>query len=249
MGDIMRKLTLGILAAAGLALGLMQSASAADLGRPVYKAPPPMVVAAYNWSGFYVGVHAGYGWGEVGSSTFGGSSDIDGWLAGGQLGWNWQAAGSPWVFGVEVDSSWSNIEASATATAGGIVATAFSEIDYMGTARLRFGYAWDRVLWYVTGGLAWANNEIGASVAGFGVAAGASSSNTHMGWTIGTGLEWALADNWSAKLEYLYADLGAEPYFGGVGAGGFDADLQVHTVKLGLNYRFNWGKGPVMAKY
>lgn len=242
----MRRLTLGILAATGLALGLMQTASAADLGRPIYKAPPPMVVAAYNWSGFYVGVHAGYGWGDVNSSQLGGSSDIDGWLAGGQIGWNWQAAGSPWVFGVEVDSSWSNIEADATATAGGIVATAFNEIDYMGTARLRFGYAWDRVLWYVTGGLAWANNEIGASVAGPGFAVGTRSSNTHMGWTVGTGLEWALADNWSAKVEYLYADLDSERYFG---AGGFDADLQVHTVKLGLNYRFNWGKAPVMAKY
>ena len=117
---------LALFAAAGLAIGLAQSASAADLSRrPVYKAPAP-VVAAYNWSGFYAGVHAGYGWGDLGVSAAGlaGTGDIDGWFGGGQIGWNWQAAGSPWVFGVELDSSFANIERDAGATALGITATA-----------------------------------------------------------------------------------------------------------------------------
>lgn len=246
----MRRFALGILVAAGLALGLTQAASAADLGRPVYKAPPPAVVAAYNWSGFYIGIMGGWGFGDVNSTTFGGaSSEIDGGFVGGTIGWNWQAPGSPWVFGVEADSAWANIEADATVFGAGLVATAFSELDYFGTARLRVGYAWDRLLWYVTGGVAWANNEIGVSVAGPGFVAGTASSNTHVGWTIGGGLEWALADNWSAKIEYLYMDLADEPYFGGPAAGGFDADLEVHTIKVGLNYRFNWGKAPLVAKY
>jgi outer membrane immunogenic protein len=244
----MRRYTLAVVAAAGLALGAVQSASAADIARPVYKAAP--VIVAYNWTGFYAGIHGGYGWGDVNSNLLGfGSSNQDGWFGGLQLGYNWQAPGSPWVFGLEIDSAWGDIKRDATAGGPGIVANAFSKIDYFGTARGRIGYAFDRAMFYTTGGLAWANNEIGGSVAVPGFFAGASSSNTHVGWTLGAGLEWALANNWTAKIEYLYLDLGSENYFGGPGAGGFDADLQVHTLKLGLNYRFDWGKAPVMAKY
>ena len=116
---------------------------------------------------------------------------------------------------------------------------------------LRLGYAWDRVLWYVTGGLAWAHNEISfaAAAPGFGVVG--SSDNTHVGWTVGGGVEWAFADPWSVKLEYLFMDFGNESYFGGPGAvGGFDADAQIHTFKIGLNYRWGaYGKSPVVARY
>jgi outer membrane immunogenic protein len=243
----MRNFTFAAVAAAGLALGAVQTASAADIARPVYKAAP--MIAAYNWSGFYVGGNVGYAWGDVGSNL-GGSSDIDGWFAGGQIGWNWQAAGSPWVFGLELDSQWANIENNATVTAGNIVATAFSQLDYFGTARVRVGYAFDRAMLYATGGVAWAHNEIGVNVAAGGFAAGVVSDNTHVGWTVGGGVEWALVDNWSAKVEYLYLDLGSEQYFGGVGGAGFDADLRAHTVKVGLNYRFGgYGKSPLVAKY
>ena len=245
----MRRYTLALVAAAGLGLGLVQTASAADIARPVYKAQPAPMLVGYNWSGFYVGIHGGYGWGDINSGTLGGSSDIDGWFGGGQIGWNWQGAGSPWVFGVEVDSAFANIENDTTITSGGVVANAFSELDYFGTARLRLGYAFDRAMIYATGGLAWGHNEIGVSVAGPSFAAGATSSNTHVGYAVGGGVEWALAPNWSAKIEYLYLDLGSEQYFGGVGNGGFDADLQAHTVKVGLNYRFDWGKGPIAARY
>jgi outer membrane immunogenic protein len=251
MGDYMRRYTLAALTAAGLALGLVQTASAADIARPVYKAP--VIVPAYNWSGFYIGGNVGYGWGDVNSTAFGfGASDsIDGWFAGGQIGYNWQGIGSPWVFGIEVDSQWANIEKNVSAVAPGVVANAFSTLDYFGTARARVGYAWDRVMFYGTGGLAWGRNEIGFGVASGPFAAGISQSNTHIGWTVGAGVEWALVDNWTAKVEYLYVKLGNENYFGGVtGTGlGFDSDLDVHTVKVGLNYRFGYGKAPVVAKY
>ena len=245
----MRRYTLALVAAAGLGLGLVQTASAADIARPVYKAQPAPMIAGYNWSGFYVGVHGGYGWGDLNSATLGGSSDIDGWFGGGQIGWNWQGAGSPWVFGIEVDSAFAKIENDTTVAAGAVVANAFSEIDYFGTARARLGYAFDRTLIYATGGLAWANNEIGVSVAAPGFVAGATSSNMHVGYAVGGGVEWALSPNWSAKVEYLYLDLGSEDYFGGTGNGGFEADLQAHTVKVGLNYKFDWGKGPISARY
>ncbi len=212
-----------------------QFASAADLPARTY-APAPAMVAAYNWTGFYAGVNGGFGTGSV--DAFGDSLDVDGWFGGGQIGYNWQAPGSPWVLGLEVDSAFAGIDGSESATAGGLTATASSEINYFGTARVRAGYAVNSALIYATGGLAWANNEVTATLAGGGAAAGISDEQMHVGYAVGGGVEWAFAPQWSAKVEYLYLGLGSQTYFGNV-AGGFDADLDAHTVKVGLNYRFN----------
>ena len=97
---------------------------------------------------------------------------------------------------------------------------------------------------YGTGGLAWGSNEIGFGVAVRPWAAGVNASNTHLGWTVGGGVEWALLDNWTAKVEYLYVKLDNETYFANTAGNGlgFNADLDVHTVKVGLNYRFGYGK-------
>ena len=248
MGELMRNFTIAAVAAAGVALGAVQSASAADIARPVYKAAP--VVMAYNWSGFYIGGNVGYGWGNADFDNLTGLSwNQDGFFGGGQIGWNWQAPGSPWVWGIEVDSQWANMKDSATFVGGGATANVWSELTYFGTARGRVGYAWDRAMFYATGGVAWGTNEVGASVAAPGFFAAGSASSTHVGWTVGAGVEWALLDNWSAKVEYLYLDLGNESYLGGPAAGGFNVDLDAHTVKVGLNYRFGYSKSPVVAKY
>jgi outer membrane immunogenic protein len=248
-----------ILVAATAALASCGVAQAADMARPVYQAPAP-VVMAYNWSGFYVGGNIGYGWGDLNATAWGteASASLDGWFFGGQMGWNWQAAGTPWVWGFEVDSQWSNIGKDVTLTGpaiGNAVATAFTDLDYFGTARLRLGYAWDRAMTYVTGGIAWGSNSIGVNAAVNNLTGSVDSSNSHVGWTIGAGIEWALADNWSAKVEYLYIDLGNENYFPNTFNGqGFDANLDIHTVKVGLNYRFGYSKypvatAPVVSKY
>jgi outer membrane immunogenic protein len=246
-----------ILVAATAALASCGVAQAADIARPVYQAPP--VVVAYNWSGFYIGGNLGYGWGNQNGSALGleASEGIDGWFAGGQIGWNWQAPGSPWVWGFEVDSQFGNIGIDRLfATRGNNAIGVWSSLDYFGTARLRLGYAWDRVMFYGTGGLAWGTNEIGGSLLVNGTTFNnAGTSNSHVGWTLGAGFEWALIDNWTAKVEYLYLNLGNENYFPNTIAGlGFDADLDVHTVKVGLNYRFGHGKypvatAPVVSKY
>jgi outer membrane immunogenic protein len=237
----MRRNVLTLLAAFGLALGMAQSASAADLRQPVYKAAPAPVIAAYNWSGFYLGIHGGYAWASEDAALVGGGTatalDPDGFLAGAQLGWNWQAPGTPWVFGIEGDWSWTN--ADATGTVGGLAVT--SEHNWYATATARVGYAWDRTLWYVKGGAAWLDADycrLGTGCTG----------NTRTGWTVGTGFEWALADSWTAKIEYNYMDFGNETF--AVAPFATDLDTQVHAIKLGLNYRFPWGgKAPISARY
>jgi outer membrane immunogenic protein len=232
------------LAAAAL-IATVAAASAADMGRPVYKAPP-MAVAAYNWSGLYAGVHIGYGSTKANFSGLGGTSSPtgDGLLLGGQIGYNWQAAGSPWVYGIEADVSGVGADADTPPN----VNSAIFGPNAIGTVRGRVGYAADRALWYLTGGYAWADNELKLSGPAFGGTL--TSSKVHSGWTIGGGLEWAFADAWSAKIEYLYMNFAKENYFPGtLGTSGLGIDFDMHTVKLGVNYIFGAGKAPVVAKY
>lgn len=235
----MRKVTLSLLAAAGLALGA-QSASAADLGRPAYKAPAPAVVAAYNWSGFYLGGHVGGAWSseearDIANGVIG-STDPDGFIGGLQVGYNWQA--DRWVFGIEGDWSWSGADGS-TMLSG--PTTFSSDHNWYATLTGRVGYAWDNWLWYVKGGAAWSDMEY--RFGGFG-----TLSDTRVGWTVGTGVEWALAPQWSAKLEYNFLDFGKDTF--NFAAGPVDVDTHVHLVKAGINYRFGgFGKAPVVANY
>ena len=231
----MRLFGLGALAAITM---LVTPASAADIARPVYKSAPVVMMQAYNWSGFYIGVHGGYGWGDGNTNLFGvsDSSDISGWFGGGQIGWNWQAAGSPWVLGIEADLSGGDIGDSSNV----LGVTIESKLDLFGTVRGRLGYAWDRVMVYGTGGYAWGKNEISFSALGVTLA----DDRDHSGWVVGGGVEWALIDNWTAKIEYQYLMLDSETYFPSI-LGGFDADADIHTVRVGLNYRWGGGKGPV----
>lgn len=232
----MRKLTLSLLASSALALAA-HSASAADMARPVYKAPPPAVVAAYNWSGFYAGGHLGYGWGggDIGDSTGAlVTQNADGFLGGVQVGYNWQV--DRWVFGIEGDWSWSNGKADGVAY--GIPFETRNNWYAMATGRL--GYAWDTTLWYVKGGAAWVDSEL--NVPGFG-----STSGNRTGWTIGTGFEWAFAPQWSTKIEYNYLDFGNKTYANTLGV--YNVDSHAHLLKVGLNYHFGMGKAPVVANY
>lgn len=181
-----------------------------------YPARPMSQVSAFNWTGFYAGGYGGWGWGS------GTVTSYDGWLLGGQIGFNIQATGSPLVWGIELDSAFADV--SGSSAAGGII-----ESNYFGTLRGRVGTTMDRTLLYVTGGLAWANVKNIVPVLG-------SDSHTHTGWTIGAGFEQDFGGGWSGKLEYLFADFGSETYFGAFPSGGAD----LHTIKVGLNYRFGY---------
>lgn len=201
----------------------MGVANAADLPRrQAMPAKAPIYEAPYNWTGLYVGINGGGGWGrsDVGYPISSDSYDTSGGLVGGTLGYNWQAGQA--VFGIEGDIDWTNLRGSG-ACAG---TTCETRNDWLGTVRGRIGYAFDRVMPYVTGGAAFGN--IKASAAGIG-----DASESKAGWTVGGGLEAAVAGPWTAKVEYLYVDLGRGASF--VGA---DTDFKTNIVRAGLNYRF-----------
>jgi len=232
---------------AGLAAGAWSScALAADLGpynpppryEPVYE---PAREGAYNWQGLYLGVNAGYGWGNDNAASFsaaGGSSGAinpSGWFGGGQVGYNAQF--SSLVLGLEADLQGADIS-DTTGLAGGAAFTqATTDIEWFSTVRGRIGYAAGPALLYFTGG--WAFADVNASVTstnGVGSTVSMSSDDIQSGYTLGGGIEWAFAPNWSLKSEYLYVDLGKETWSSP--AGTYSTDTDFHTARVGLNYRF-----------
>ena len=190
-----------------------------------YKAPA--YVTAYNWTGFYIGAHAGYGWAQFrrlrcARRLYRRPARLQ--LAG---------QGSPWVFGVEVDSAWADLGRSSTFFVPAGLLSVSSNANYQGSLRGRVGYAFDRTMIYATGGLGWINNEVTVNAAVGPFAVGLNESQMHIGGVVGAGIEHAIAPNWSVKAEYLYAMYGSERYFGAI-AGGISGDIDTHTVKVGL---------------
>ena len=242
---------------------LATSAMAADLPR---KAPPVPVqpVQAVNWTGLYVGVHGGYSWGKwEGDLTFdpgGGPIEVfdpahrtidgHGWLAGGQVGFNYQV--NAFVFGLEADASWTNLKGNGSFNTGpgDFNWQIGSQLDWFGTVRGRAGVAFDRFLIYATGGAAFGQSKADLIVTNIIpcclVTATASAKENHVGWTAGAGVEWMYSRNWSIKAEYLHVDLGAADYrFAGTTFVGTPhttdsmlGDLKFDLVRAGLNYRF-----------
>ena len=209
------------------------SAYAADAPvRGPVKAPVAVAAPLFNWSGFYYGLQGGYAWGDSthtdpGTGVSSGNIDANGVLLGGTVGANWQTG--TLVTGVEADLAWANADGSG----GNVVACAgpcSTELNWLGTGRVRAGIAADAYLFYVTGGVAFGGVEGGQ--AGF-----SSNDKTRVGWTVGGGVETAVARNWTTKVEYLYADLGDKTAYTAP-TGAFNVDLKSHIVRMGLNYKF-----------
>ncbi|MEZ2143538.1 outer membrane beta-barrel protein [Bradyrhizobium sp. DN5] len=256
----MNKLLFGAIGV--IALGLSAPAGAADLAaRPYTKAPPPMVAAIYDWSGFYIGINGGGGtshkcWDFVtpvtGTLVGEGCHNATGGTVGGQIGYRWQSAN--WVFGVEGQGNWADFS-------GDNVSALFalrnrSKIDSFGLITGQVGYAWNNVLLYVKGGGA----VVGDRYRTFDLATGLEfdrANETRWGGTVGAGIEFGFAPNWSVGFEYDHIFLGNRT-INFTGSGNFvTAPLGVVTrserisqdVDIGLirvNYR--WG-GPLIAKY
>jgi outer membrane immunogenic protein len=215
------------------ALVTAQCAAAADLSvAPLYKAPPPAMAPAYNWSGFYLGVNGGGGWGHSYWDTSSDRIGLSGGLVGGTAGYNWQIGSA--VLGLEGDIDWANLKGTNSST---LCPAGCSTSDtWLSTVRGRAGYAFGSVLPYVTGGLAL--GDIRAATPGF-----PGASNTSAGWTAGGGIEFGLTGNWSAKAEYLYVDLGR--FNCGVSCNGLPTDnvsMHDNVVRAGVNYRFDLGR-------
>jgi outer membrane immunogenic protein len=222
-----------LLAALGLSM-LAPAAWAADLGPPPRRgaAPPPPVLyqPTFTWSGFYLGAQLGYGWGDTEASSgplpgFNQSYAYspDGWLGGVHAGYNWQA--SNLVIGLETDIELADISGSGVGTLGSGHTT---DIDWVGSFRGRFGFAADRTLFYLTGGLAY--GDVAIAGPGYGY------SSTRTGWTLGGGLEHAFLPNTTARLEYRYTDLGSDDFSS---PGAIDSsDVTFSAVRAGLSWKF-----------
>lgn len=235
----MKKFLITAAALSGL-MAFVSSASAADV----------TVDPGYDWTGPYFGLQGGYGWGDTkptwsaGGAQESGDVNYEGFVGGIEAGYNWQSGNL--VFGLEVDGSLSDIDGDFLDLVGpsrpciiaGLGCTA--DVDWFATGRLRVGYAIDRLMPFITGGIAVGGVE-GTFDSGAGLACICDVDDTTVGWTVGGGIEWAVNDSWSVKAEYLYIDLGKPSISGnntlftpGVGTDNYDFSV----ARLGVNFNF-----------
>jgi outer membrane immunogenic protein len=230
-----------VAAAAMLVLAGPIAAPAADLATPSYPAPLPAV--AYNWTGIYIGINGGYGAGNsnwsdglVGTT---GSFTTSGFLIGGTLGVNYQIG--QFVYGIEGDGDWTNLEGNSGTTCGAISAVVpppdgcQTQSGWLATVRGRVGYALDRILIYGTAGAAFGNVQTGLNPPS------TFDNSVEAGWTVGAGLEFALSQNWTAKVEYLFVDLpngACTTVTNCGGAAGSIVSFNENVARAGVNFKF-----------
>lgn len=245
-----------------LALG---AAFAADL--PSYKAPPPPppAPAAFDWTGYHVGVSGAWGGGTAAYSSnitalgFGGpggfagglagwnnvqsSYGTSGYIVGFQSGASWQLSNNV-VLGYESDFNYADVSSNNGGQFGDSLS---SNLRWFGTERLRFGYAFGRLMPYVTGGLSYGQIHTNGVYSFAGIAFPTSVGHWQAGWTVGGGLEYAVLDNISVKAEYLYSSLqgnfGSSIGFPGVAYRTFSGrGLDTHIARIGVSYQIkNFG--------
>jgi outer membrane immunogenic protein len=249
----MKKFLLGTVALVAFAA----PAAAADLAaRPYTKAPAPMIAAIYDWSGFYIGLNGGWGssrncWDDITPGgvflAAEGCHDATGGVVGGQIGYRWQAGG--WVFGLEAQGDWADLHGSNTSLA--FPATNIrTRVDAFGLFTGQVGYAFNNALLYVKGGAAVTDSRYDITTVVGNALVANTGDQTRWGATVGAGLEYGFAPNWSAAIEYDHIFSQNQTFNFNTPAGAFfgperirqDVDL----VTARVNYR--WG-GPVVAKY
>ena len=265
----MKRITISVLAFSALLIAApLSNASAADL---TFKAPPLPPPPVCTWCGFYIGANAGYSWGNARwtysdpsfSGTNSGSEKLDGFIGGVQIGYNWQA-NKTWVLGLEADiqgsaekgnNSFSDpytyeiVTIDPTAFVNGNVS---SDIRWFGTVRGRLGMLVNPdLLLYGTGGLAYGG--ISTSGSFFDTFPGCSpaicnwafsQTRTMIGWTVGGGVEGAIANsaNWTWKIEYLFINFGTLSGTGFAtdpGAYSWSTNVTDNILRVGVNYRFH----------
>jgi outer membrane immunogenic protein len=249
----MKKLLLGVI---GI-VALSGSATAADLAARPYKAPPPVLAAIYDWSGFYIGANGGWGssrdcWGVVpvgGVTISDGCASRSGGVFGGQLGYRWQTG--QFVFGLEGQGDWADLHGSRVSVINPLFTTGV-RVDAIGLFTGQIGYAWNAALLYLKGGAATTRSRFDVTTTA-GLVNVASASSTRWGGTVGVGFEYGFAPNWSAAIEYDRLFMGdannsfsvVNPLLAGA-ANRIGQDVDLLTVRI--NYRFG-GQSPVVARY
>jgi outer membrane immunogenic protein len=269
------KRTITAAAAAALLLAGTAASSAADMAVRAPIVAPPVV---WSWTGFYFGAHVGAGWGTSEASLTGASitppigglgavafnlpfaqTSSSGFLGGVQGGYNWQTGWA--VFGIQGDIAGADIKGTSPCL---VVLGCNVKTDWLASVTGRIGaVVLDRGLVYAKGGVAWADTTHSVRSPNFNLGTGVpdtitSKDVTHVGWTVGLGTEWMITPNWTAFIEYNYYrfDTKNERFALNLGAGlpvqiAINADLRdsLSVAKVGVNYKFNWGKNPVVARY
>jgi outer membrane immunogenic protein len=242
----MKKILLSSVALLGFTAGAM----AADLPARVAPVAPAFTpVPVFTWTGFYVGLQAGYTWGEddndlvvtTGPAAFGGvaSADLEGFVGGAHAGFNYQFGSV--VAGLEADIEGLAADGDVAVVAPAGTLAISSEINFQGSLRARLGFAFDRALIYATGGLAFVNYD---ATYAFTPAAGGFTvvdfDDTLWGWTIGAGIEYAITNNITTRVEYRYTQFDSQDngfnFTGLVGSG--NTEPEFHTVRAGISYKF-----------
>jgi outer membrane immunogenic protein len=227
------------------AIALGTSAQAADLGVARGPVAAAIVAPAFNWTGFYLGFNVGIGFVNTNLNTlpvpFAVPGSGSGLVAGAQIGFNYQI--NNLVLGIEGDLGYFGVSRRGGDAAGNFVAWRTS---WDASIRGRLGFAVDRTLFYLTGGLAVSdlrlNGVVGQPLAFFPFA----ESRTRVGWTIGAGVEHAITPNWTVRGEYLYANYGSRDF---PGIGITNVSMQTHKFRVGVNYLFSTGPSAVVARY
>jgi outer membrane immunogenic protein len=273
----MKRILIGMTAVASL---LATSAFAADLPMQSYTKAPVFAEPLFNWTGFYIGGNLGYSLGSssntetisnsrTGATVANGAArdNVNGLIGGGQLGYNWQM--SRWVAGLEGDFQGSREVGFANFVCLGcgdgpsnLTSTLTQHLAWFGTVRGRAGIlVTPAVLLYGTGGLAYGEVDTAGSISGPtlqgpGSAVFPNLTSTRVGWTAGAGIEGVIGGNWTAKLEYLYMDLGTAG-FGPLATNilvpvrtnagvSYSSHFTDNIQRVGINYKFD---GPVLARY
>jgi outer membrane immunogenic protein len=245
----MHRFVIALLGATAMSIA---AANAADMPVKAPIAPAPVAIP-YNWSGCYIGGHAGAGWARTewnntaDTAAFGDLSPGEGFtqtnsgfVGGGQLGCNYQV--NQWVFGIEGTFAGTSIEGDLTNNVfgTGLDDVFTTKINSVATVVGRLGYAWDNWLLYAKGGYAGADVEFSVSDV-VGITGSGSETTWHNGWTVGAGLEYGLTPNWILGVEYDYIDLQSKSYnVAGTAAGvyTFDVTPRIHELLARISYKF-----------
>jgi opacity protein-like surface antigen len=252
--------------AVALAAAMVPAAAADFPVEPIYQARPAVVI--FRWTGVYIGAHLGGGTGYKSEDTLQFPYALQiftpvpvsmrphGWLAGGQIGANYQV--DSWVLGFEAQASWTNLKGSSACPMNVVPvnpgvgsADCSVKLDSMGTIAARLGWAFDRLLIYGKGA-AWTNdgNQVLLLATATGQTLLFSTNELRWGWMAGIGVEYAFTDAWSAKIEYNHMDLGTDSlrFNDQTGTVFMDTNFKerIDIVKVGINYRF--GVNPILIK-